>query len=412
MLKKVVFLSIVINIVILAQLVLAETAKIMDLPPLPEGTVLFEEEKMFGYRGRLGGFALPPSKIGIIFDLKVFYEGGEPEFLPESLDESQSKPELKIKSIKIMYKKETKDLSFCGAYIILLADLRKCQTLTFMIKGKDGGEVFEIGANDTISNKREDAVYLGSVYRYLPNGITKDWQMVKIPLSDFYGPDMSKIYSLVFEFTEAGKGTFWIDQIRFHTEAMVDRESEIKGKGYLLLDDFDHSLVNLLGNKTNAYKRLPSECAYELSAEEKYSGQKSLKLTFDKKGSGWCGYYTLLNQIDGDYYDLTLYKSVSFMVKGKEGSETFEIGMADKNWSIIGDSLKAGPVEKYLPGGVTKEWQEVNIPLKNFGALDLIEMSSFVINFYKSSKGVIYIDDLKFYRKTEEDVLKEWDQGG
>ena len=100
------------------------------------------------------------------------------------------------------------------------------------------------------------------------------------------------------------------------------------------------------------------------------------------------------------------------MVKGKEGSETFEIGMADKNWSIIGDSLKAGPVEKYLPGGVTKEWQEVNIPLKNFGALDLIEMSSFVINFYKSSKGVIYIDDLKFYRKTEEDVLKEWDQGG
>lgn len=389
----------------------AETSGLMQLPKLPEDTVLFEEEKSFGYRGRVGAFVLPPSKIGLFFDDKVYYPEGTAEAIPESKEEAQGQIGARRKSIKIMYQKEKKDLSFCGTYIVLLADIAKYKTITFMIKGEEGGESFEIGMNDTISNKREDAVYVGSINRYLSGGVTKEWQMVKIPLSDFFGPDLARCYSLVFHFNETGKGAFWIDQLSFSTDIMVDREAEINKKGYLLLDDFDHSLLNLLGNKTNAYKRLPSVCIHELSDEEKFEGTRSLKLTFDKKGSGWCGYYTLLNQIDGEYYDLSPYKSVSFMVKGSSGGEVFELGMADKNWIIIGDSLKAGPVEKYLPAGVTKEWQEVAIPLKDFGSLDLTEMGSFVINFYKTSQGVIYVDNLRFNKMTEEDMLKSWDEG-
>jgi hypothetical protein len=99
------------------------------------------------------------------------------------------------------------------------------------------------------------------------------------------------------------------------------------------------------------------------------------------------------------------------MIKGQEGGEAFEIGMADKNWIIIGDSLKAGPIEKYLPDGVTTEWQEVVIPLQDFGALDLSEMGSFVINFYKNGTGVIYLDDLKFHKMTEDDLLEQWEEG-
>jgi len=192
---------------------------------------------------------------------------------------------------------------------------------------------------------------------------------------------------------------------------LVGREFDIENQGYLLLDDFDHSLLNLLGRKTNAYKKLPSVCRHSLTTEEKYEGAGSLKLDFVKKGSGWCGYYSLLNQVDGKFYDLSMFKSVSFMVKGKDGEEIFEIGMADRNWVIIGDSLKAGPVTKYLPGGVTKVWQEVIIPLEDFGALDFTDMGSFVINFHKVGKGAIYIDNLKFLKKTEEDMLKEWEEG-
>jgi hypothetical protein len=135
---------------------------------------------------------------------------------------------------------------------------------------------------------------------------------------------------------------------------------------------------------------------------------KSLKLVYEKESTGWCGYFTLLNQIDGEYYDLSKYKSVSFMVKGQKGGETFQLGMADKNWINIGDSLKAGQVENFLPSGVTTEWKEVVIPLKKFGALDLTQMGSFVIDFNKKQKGVIYVDNLKFILKTKEELLSEW----
>jgi len=417
MLKKTVLLIICISCLMAVRFVWAEgkseagSVGLMKLPALPEDTVLFEDEKLFGYRGRVGSFVLPPSKVGVFLDEKVYYEGGEPEALPESREDAMKSSRPGRKAIKIMYERKKEDLSFCGAYVVVLADLTEYRTMTFMIKGEEKGETFEIGINDTISNKREDAVYVGSIYRYLPQGITKDWQMVKIPFSDFFGPDLSKVYSLVFSFNEAGGGTFWIDQIRFHKESMVDRESEIEKQGYFLLDNFDHSLLNLLGRKANAYKKLPSVCAHSLSDEEKYEGEKSLKLEFDKKGSGWCGYYTLLNQVDGEYYDLSSYKSVTFMVKGQAGGEVFEIGMADKSWIIIGDSLKAGSIERYLPGGVTNEWQEVTIPLADFGALDFSEMGSFVINFHKVGKSAVYIDNLKFYKKTEEDLLKEWDEG-
>jgi hypothetical protein len=360
-----------------------------DLPPLPKDTKLFASEQQFGYRGKIGCFVLPPSVVGTYFDKKVFYPG-------KNMDGQ---------SIKVMYNKRDRK-SFCGAYIILLADVSPYKMITFFIRGQKGGESFEIGMNDTVSNKREDAVYVGAINRYLPKGVTRDWQLVKIPLSDFYGPDISRVYSLVFHFNDVSQGTFWIDEIKFYKEDPIiqERSQAIKGKKYFLLDDFDASDVNLLGRKTNAYKKLPSVCAFERTDEEHCGpAGRALKLTYNKESTGWCGYYTLLNQIDGEYYDLRPYKSVSFMVKGAKGGEEFEIGMADKNWVIIGDSLKAGSVRKYLPKGVTKEWQEVVIPLEDFGLLDFSEMGSFVINFYEKGEGAIYIDNLKFYLKDKEE---------
>lgn len=139
---------------------------------------------------------------------------------------------------------------------------------------------------------------------------------------------------------------------------------------------------------------------------------RSLKLDFDKRPTGWCGYYTLLNQIDGAYYDLSPYKEVRFWVRGARGGENFEIGMADRSWLTIGDSVKAGEIGKYLPKGVTTDWQEVVIPLKDFGKLDWTQMGSFVINFHRPGEGTIFLDDLRFIRKTEEDLIEEWEKGG
>ncbi|MFH1779080.1 MAG: hypothetical protein ABH847_03500 [Candidatus Omnitrophota bacterium] len=407
MIRKITLAGIFIILLCRNNLAYPDGVLLQDMPQLPKDAALDEREDMFGYRGRVGAFVLPPSRVGVYFDDSENYvpagkevkepteapkvdtgvKGGVKEFMRED------------ESIKITYEKAVGDKTFCGAYIVIKGDLSKYKTMTFMIKGKTGEETFEIGMNDVISNRREDAVMIGSVHRFLSDGITNDWQEVKIPLSDFYGPDLSKVYSIIFHFNEEGKGTFWIDDIRFHEELLVDREKEIRKKGYLLLDDFDHATtVNLLARKTNTYKKLPSVCRMAWDKNVRYGDKgRSLKLIYDKKSAGWCGYYTLLNQIDGEYYDLSGYDRVSFMVRGEKGGESFELGMADKNWLIIGDSLKAGQIEKYLPSGVTTEWQEAVIPLKDFGMLDFSEMGSFVINFNKKQSSVVYIDDIKFH---------------
>jgi len=374
-----------------------ESASLNDLPALPPDTYLFTSEKQFGHRGKIGGFVLPPCMVGTYFDKKVYYQG---EPIP-GFNGTLIAPD--DQSMKIMYRK-VEGKEFCGAYIIFLADLSEYKTMTFLIKGEEGGETFEIGMNDTISNKREDAVYIGATNRYLLNGVTADWQLVKIPLSDFFGPDISRVYSVIFHFNDAGKGVFWIDEIKFFKEDLVSKEraDEINKAGYFLLDNFDSSDLNLLGRKTNSYKKLPSVCKFKrVTGEHIGPTGRSLELDYYKESTGWCGYYTLLNQIDGAYYDLKPYEAVSFMIKGKKGGERFEIGMADKNWVIIGDSLKAGSIDKYLPGGVSTEWQEVIIPLEDFGLLDFSEMGSFVINFNEKEEGTVYIDNLKFYLKKE-----------
>lgn len=381
----------------LTAIVYAESAILDQLPAMPEGTVLFEAEKMFGKRGKIGGFSLKPSKYGIFYDDRAYYPGAKRL-------EGQ-----KPAGIKVMYLKTADEKSFAGVYIILMADVSKYSTFTFMIKGAKGGEAFEIGLNDTISNKREDAVMVGSIYRYLTDGITTDWQKVSIPLDDFFGSNLSKVYSMVFHFNEIGKGAFWIDDLQFHTEHIVNREDEIHKQGYLLLDNFDRNDLNLLGRKANTYKKLPSVCEAERTDAVRFQDKgRSLKLAYNKESTGWCGYYTLLNQIDGEYYDLSKYKAVSFMIKGEAGGETFQLGMADKNWINIGDSLKAGQIEDFLPGGVTTEWKEVVVPLVKFGSLDLTQMGSFVIDFNKRQKGIVYIDNLKFILKTQEELLSEW----
>ncbi|MFH1848167.1 MAG: hypothetical protein ABH825_02995 [Candidatus Omnitrophota bacterium] len=358
----------------------------MEIPALPEDTVLFESEEAFGYRGKVGSFVISPCKAGAFYDKKIYYSGG---------DDRQS--------VKIMYSKNDKK-AFCGAYTIIMGNISGFKTMSFWVKGKEGGETFEIGMNDAVSNKREDAVFIGAVNRYLPKGITTKWQKVNVLLEDFYGPDISKAYSLVLHFNQLSEGTIWIDEIEFLKDDLVSPvcRKTIDRTGYLLLDDFNYSDLNLLGRKTNTYKKLPSLCVTGRVSEERVGESgRSLKITYRKEAAGWAGYYTLLNQIDGEYYDLTPYGAASFMVKGEKGGETFEIGMADKNWLTIGDSLKAGPVDKYLPGGVTTQWREVVIPLKSFGLLNFKEMGSFVINFNEKQTSSVYIDDLKFYLKKE-----------
>jgi len=76
------------------------------------------------------------------------------------------------------------------------------------------------------------------------------------------------------------------------------------------------------------------------------------------------------------------------------------IGLADRHWDRVGDSLKSEEIGVYLPEGrVTKEWQKAKIPLDVF-FLDYTKLSSIAISFEAdcfaegSGSGTIYIDDI------------------
>ena len=226
---------------VLCSPVYPESVSLDEVAPLPLGTRLLDAEARFAKRGKTGGFAMKPSRYGSYLDEKVRQDPASPG------------------AVRYHYRRAP-DPFFCGAYLIVLGDLSRFAALSFWVKGAKGGETFEIGMNDNISNKREDAVFVGSIHRYLPGGLTTEWQPVTVPLADFFGVDVSRVYSLVFNFNEEGEGVFWIDGLQFHTELPVSDEAAAPQQGFLLADNFDHSDINLLGCKAGTYKKPPSVC--------------------------------------------------------------------------------------------------------------------------------------------------------
>ena len=87
-------------------------------------------------------------------------------------------------------------------------------------------------------------------------------------------------------------------------------------------------------------------------------------------------------------------------MKGETGDENFTVGVADRHWDKIGDSLKSNEIVTYIPGGkITKEWIYVRLPLEEF-FLDYSQLAAITINFESDcfpegkGKGLVYIDDI------------------
>ena len=175
----------------------------------------------------------------------------------------------------------------------------------------------------------------------------------------------------------------------------------------LLIDNFEKE-GNSLGGKSNAYEKEPSR-ALAMRINEQHFGDtgRALMVKYDKKAEGgpygtggWCGYYTMLRS-GARFLDIESYKSITFQVKGEKGDENFKVGLADRHWEELGDSIKSEQIGKYLSEGkITTNWQKAAIPLDAF-FLDKKEIASLAICFENdcfptgAAKGTVYIDDLK-----------------
>jgi hypothetical protein len=193
----------------------------------------------------------------------------------------------------------------------------------------------------------------------------------------------------------------------------------------LIVDDFEGGEIqNHLGGRANVYVKAPSRIMMS-RREEMIQGKKThvLLLRYDKKAEGgpygmggWCGYYTLLktsghlvapteeepnpSPVGEQYLEGSGFKAVSFLVRGERGDENFAMGLADRHWDRVGDSVKSEEIGKYLPAGrLTTDWQKATIPTDVF-FVDYSKLASISICFEGdlypegSGTGTVYIDDI------------------
>ncbi len=181
----------------------------------------------------------------------------------------------------------------------------------------------------------------------------------------------------------------------------------------VVIDDFEGSEVeNRLGAKVNIFVQNPSRVMISRDRMTRGNGTShAILLAYDKKKEGglyneggWCGYYTLLKQMRNNeedcYFDATPFNAITFQVRGEKGDESFIVGLADRHWDKVGDSLKSSNIGQYLPAGrITTDWQQARIPLDTY-FLDRGKLSSITIAFESScfadgsGSGRIWLDDM------------------
>lgn len=190
----------------------------------------------------------------------------------------------------------------------------------------------------------------------------------------------------------------------------------------IFIDRMDELSSNERGGRNAAYHRMPSRCGFSKSKDT--SGDPNnfvLKIMYDKKleggpygRGGWCGFYSLLKQgVDG-YFDASGYVYLTFMVRGEKGGESFQIGLADKMWEFMDDTVKGSDIGRYLSEGViTKEWQRAVIPLDKEYFLEWSQINSLSFCFEGEPfemeeapmRGTVYIDDIAFTKKDPRSIF-------
>ena len=168
----------------------------------------------------------------------------------------------------------------------------------------------------------------------------------------------------------------------------------------LLIADFDRGAQNHLGGFHNASERAPSSVSMGRSSDVfRGGGGRSLRITANQKTGGfaaaWISFFDT-RRVERTYFDARGYSHLSFWVRGKQGGETFRIKLADAAWAAREDGLLIGTVGRFLPNGVTQEWQEVSIPLAGLAFLDRNMLAFLTIDFHGPGETTIFLDDIGF----------------
>lgn len=164
----------------------------------------------------------------------------------------------------------------------------------------------------------------------------------------------------------------------------------------LLVDDFNRGTKpSALGGDFGAWDKDPNDptqgCKISFDKANAFGGAGySLKLDYDvdSPNPAYNGYWMKLENVD-----LTPYKKLTFFVKGDQAKGyTSAIKLELKNGKEVG---------KFTLKGITGQWQQVSIPLKDFEGINAWKgMTELVVVFddvtSTTKAGTLYLDEIAF----------------
>lgn len=168
--------------------------------------------------------------------------------------------------------------------------------------------------------------------------------------------------------------------------------------GILTVWSFDQGISNSWGGRYNVYQREPSWARTYLDPKVTRAGSgHSLRVTAHRESPGFCGFWLDFypgSEVPARYLDASTFNYLSFWVKGEKGGEDFEIEFTDEENVDHEGARPRRPLEAYLPDGMTKEWQEVLIPLADFSGLDRSRLVRMAFNLTREGDSRFYLDDI------------------
>lgn len=266
-------------------------------------------------------------------------------------------------------------------------DARLYHTLSFWVKGSEGGEIFKVGLKDAYTIAGNEPKVL--INDYLPLGVTKDWQKVSIPLAAFTtisSPDNLESFVIAFEKVLGDvSGIIYIDEVQFEKEM-----------GALFIDYFNDGVNGnaLVGSTQKSIWTIDEDnpgARINIGYDDidPYGGtglSYYIDYALERPEVSCCIWKTELKGVNAAYKD-----TLSFYIKGKNGGERTNVYLSD------GHNRAFARIENYVT--VSTEWQRVAIPLFAFSSqgVDLSNLQSLELVFeWEKMSGTIYLDNIEF----------------
>lgn len=287
-------------------------------------------------------------------------------------------------------------------------DLTGLNKLSFMARGKEGGEVITLvkvgGIQETPSG--EPVAYPDSLnVESGPIRLSKDWQEYEINLA---GKDLSYINGglcIIFNADQAGKEQdIYLDQIEYVYDAELKvEESKTNFPFYVYAD------VSSLDNHYIPSGWMPATAAQDLKIQvswkdNPFSGDSCIRTEYkNNSGTRWAGIYwqnpaNNWGTIPEAGFDLQGATKLTFWARGHEGGEIineFKMGGISSGEHIDTDSASVGPIK------LTTEWKKYEIDLRGKDLSYVIGGFAWATNIdVNNPDGIVfYIDEIRYEKE-------------